>query len=185
MGSRHRLRFVSVDSVGEAPGVECSFRQIARHHVTHRKTAQHMFQTVSIPSWLNKRWSRLVAEQFGVRCAEPVTERISQPLRQFHSFIAPGVTAERETMDESVYCRPGRGDSGLVASELSIKGTRWKFVLLALGCGLFFGACANDSADDDSGGAHRHHRHGNGHAREHTETIDRSDNPSPTPALGW
>ena len=98
-------------------------------------------------------------------------------------------------MDECVYCRPRRGDSGLVPSELSISGTerchrgkhgtKWKFVLLVFGCGLFFGACANDSADEDSGGAHRHHRHGNGHGREQTETIDRSDNPSPTPALGW
>jgi hypothetical protein len=98
-------------------------------------------------------------------------------------------------MDECVYCRPRRDDSGLVASELfssgperchrGSHGPKWKFVLLLLGCGFFFGACANDSADDDSGGAHRHHRRGNGHGREQTETIDRSSTPSPTPALGW
>jgi hypothetical protein len=97
-------------------------------------------------------------------------------------------------MDQCVYGRPRRGDSGLVPSELLVSGTqchrgsratKWELVLLVLGCGLFFGACANDSADEDSGGAHRHHRRGNGHGREQTETIDRSDNPSPTPALGW
>jgi len=92
-------------------------------------------------------------------------------------------------MDECVYCRPPRGDSGLVASKLSISGTerrhraKWKFVLLFLGCGLFVSACANDSADD-SGGAHRHHRHGNGHGPDQTETIDRSSNPIPTPSPG-
>ena len=97
-------------------------------------------------------------------------------------------------MDECVYCRPRRGDSGLVASEHSISGTerchrespgtKWTFVLPLLACGLFVSACANDS-DDDSGGSHRHHRHGDGHGREQTETVDRSSNPSPTPALGW
>jgi len=95
-------------------------------------------------------------------------------------------------MDECVYCRPPRGDSGLVASELSLgterchrgsHGTKWKFVLLFLGCGLFFSACANDSAGDN-GGSHRHHRHGNGHGRDQTETIDRSSNPIPTPSPG-
>jgi len=123
-------------------------------------------------------------------------EKISQPLRALDSFIARGpafdrtVTGERETMDECDYCRPPRRHAGLVASKLSIRGTerchraKWKFVLLFLGCGLFVTACANDSADDDSGGSNRHHRHGNGHGREQTETIDRSSNPSPTPALG-
>jgi hypothetical protein len=96
-------------------------------------------------------------------------------------------------MDECVYCRPRRGDLGLVASKLSISGTerchrgshgtKWKFVLLFLGCGLFFSACANDSADDN-GGSHRHHRHGNGQGRDQTETIDRSSNPIPTPSPG-
>jgi hypothetical protein len=86
-------------------------------------------------------------------------------------------------MDECVYCRPPCGDSGLVASKLSISGTKWKFVLFLLGCGLFVSACAKDSTDDN-GGSHRHHRHGNGHGREQTETIDRSDNPIPTPSPG-
>lgn len=93
-------------------------------------------------------------------------------------------------MYEHVYCLPRRGDSGLVASKLSISGTQrrhlfaqWRFVLLLLGCGLLIGACANDSADDTT--QHRHHRHGNGHGRDQTESVDRSDNPSPTPALGW
>ena len=58
-----------------------------------------------------------------------------------------------------------------------------EFVLLLLGCGLLIGACASDSTDDNT--PHRHHRHGNGHGRDQTESIDRSDNPSPTPALGW
>jgi hypothetical protein len=92
-------------------------------------------------------------------------------------------------MYECVYCRPRRGDSGLVPSELPISGPdrfhrdKWKFVLLLLGCGLLIGACASDSGDDTT--RHRHHRHGNGHGRDQTETVDRSDNPSPTPALGW
>ena len=90
MGFRHPLRFVSVDSVGEAPGVEGSFRQVARNHVTHTKTAQQIFQTVSIPFWLNNSWYRLVAGQFGVRSTNPVTGKISQPLRALDSFIARG-----------------------------------------------------------------------------------------------
>jgi hypothetical protein len=95
-------------------------------------------------------------------------------------------------MDECVYCRPRRGDSGLVASELSISrteychrrshGPKWTFVLLLFGCGLFVSACASDSTDEAN--QHRHHRHGNGHGREQTETIDRSSNPSPTPSPG-
>jgi hypothetical protein len=99
-------------------------------------------------------------------------------------------------MYERVYCRPRRGDSGVVASEVSIAPrkarhrasdvsdfTKWKFILILLGCGLLAGACANDStADNDQP---RHHRHGNGHGRERMETDDRSSNPSPTPALGW
>jgi hypothetical protein len=96
-------------------------------------------------------------------------------------------------MYERVNCRPRRGDSGLVASGVPISSTercprardftKWKFILLLLGCGLFLGACANDSTDDST--EHRHHRHGNGHGREQMETVDRSDSPSPTPALGW
>jgi hypothetical protein len=53
-------------------------------------------------------------------------------------------------------------------------------IILLLGCALFAGACANDSADDNS--PRQHHRHGNG--RGQTETNNSSDNPSPTPALG-
>jgi hypothetical protein len=96
-------------------------------------------------------------------------------------------------MDECVFYRPHRGDSGLVASEPSISGTedchrespgtKWTFVLPLLACGLFVSACASDSADDN--GPHRRHRHGDGRNREQMETIDRSDSPSPTPALGW
>jgi hypothetical protein len=59
-----------------------------------------------------------------------------------------------------------------------------KFGLLLLGCALFFGACANDDSSADNS-RHRHHRHGGGHSREQMETVDRSSNPSPTPALGW
>jgi hypothetical protein len=56
------LRFVPVDSVGEAPGVEGSFRR-ARNQVTHTKTAQQIFQRVSIRFWLNNSWRCLVAGQ--------------------------------------------------------------------------------------------------------------------------
>jgi hypothetical protein len=152
-----------------------------------------MFQTVSIPFWLNKRWGRLVAEQIWCSAREAGYGKNFATIARVREFHCLRVAGEREIMDECAYCRLRRGDSGSVASELSISGTerrhrgshgtKWKFVLLALGCGLFFGACANDS-DDDSG-AHRHHRHGDGHGREQTETIDRSSNPSPTPALGW
>jgi hypothetical protein len=86
-----------------------------------------------------------------------------------------------------------RGDSGLVAPELSIDGTqrgdgpnhfrKWKLVLVLLGCALFCSACADDSTADNT--QQRHHRRGNGHGRDQTETVDRSNNPSPTPALGW
>lgn len=96
-------------------------------------------------------------------------------------------------MYECVYCPQRRGDSGLVASELSISRLqrgdgarrigRWKHVLLLLGCALFAGACADDSTADKT--EHRQHRHGNGRGREQTETVDRSSDPSPTPALGW
>ena len=96
-------------------------------------------------------------------------------------------------MYEYVYCRPHRGDLGLVAFELPSNGperchrgshfTKWKSVLLLLSCGFFVGACANDSTDDNT--PQRHHRHGNGHGRDQMESVDRSDNPSPTPALGW
>jgi hypothetical protein len=184
----------SVDSVGEALGVECSFRLVARNHVTHTKTAQHMFQTVSIPFWLNKRWSRLVAEQIWCPLRKAGYGKNFATIAGVRQFHPPG-SLERETMDECVYCRLRRGDSGLVPSELSISGmercprrsygAKWNTVLLLLGCGLFVSACAHDSADDDTGGAHRHHRHGDEHGREQTETIDRSSNPSPTPALGW
>jgi hypothetical protein len=97
-------------------------------------------------------------------------------------------------MYERVYCRPRCGVSGLVASEIPIGReerrhygshfTKSKFIiLLVLGCGLLIGGCANDSNDDTT--EHRHHRRGSGHGRDQTETVDRSDNPSPTPALGW
>jgi hypothetical protein len=96
-------------------------------------------------------------------------------------------------MYECVSCPRRRADSGLVASELSMGGIprrrqpwrlrKGKLFLLILGCALFSGACANDSTAENT--QHRHHRHGNGHGRDQTETVDRSDNPSPTPALGW
>jgi hypothetical protein len=95
-------------------------------------------------------------------------------------------------MYEHVYCRSRRSDSELVASELPLDRAQrhggssianWKFLLLLLGSAFFLGACASDSADDSS--PQRHRRHGNGHGRDQTETVDRSDNPSPTPALGW
>ena len=63
--TRYPLRFVPVDSVGEAPGVEGSFRR-ARNHVKHTKTAQQIFQRVSIRFWLNNSWSHFVAEQISV-----------------------------------------------------------------------------------------------------------------------
>jgi hypothetical protein len=88
-GFRQPLRFVSADSVGEASGVEGSFRR-ARNHVKPTKTAQQMFQKVSIPFCFNKGWSPLVAGQFDVRSINPVTGKISQPSRALDCFIARG-----------------------------------------------------------------------------------------------
>ncbi len=95
-------------------------------------------------------------------------------------------------MHEGVFCSQRRGDSGLVASELSTGGMprargpgrfkRPRLVLLVLGCVLLNFACANDSDDDQP--QQRHHRHGNGQGRDQNQTNDRSDNPSPTPAFG-
>jgi hypothetical protein len=97
-------------------------------------------------------------------------------------------------MYENVPYSQRRGDSRLVASEPAVSEMRhrrrarchgkWKFGLLLLGCALFCGACANDDSSADNS-QHRHHRHGNGNGREQMETVDRSNNPSPTPALGW
>jgi hypothetical protein len=97
-------------------------------------------------------------------------------------------------MYESVLDPQGSGSSRLVASEPSVSERRhggrarcfgkWKLVLLLFSCALFCGACANDDSSADNS-RHRHHRHGNGHGREQMETVDRSNNPSPTPALGW
>jgi len=67
-------------------------------------------------------------------------------------------------------------------NSMKPKRTMKLLILLLLGCALFTGACANDSADESS--PRQHHRHGNGRGRGQTETNDRSDNPSPTPALG-
>jgi hypothetical protein len=151
--------------------------------------------------WLNKSWSRLVAGQIWCplhQAGDRKNFATISGVRQFHcprTGVQENGHCERElSMDECVYCRLRRGDSGLVASKLPISGTgrcdrgshgtKWKFVLLLLGCGLFVSGCAHDSGDD-SGGAHRHHRHGDGHAREKMETVDRSDSSSPTPALGW
>ena len=152
------------------------------------------------PFWFNNSWSRLVAGQFGVRSPKPGYGKNFATISGARQFHCPRTGVRQNghwgkgIMDECVYCRPPRGDSGLVVPELSVGGTEshhrgsrganWRFVLLLFGCGLFVSACANDSADDN-GGSHRHHRHGNGHGREQTETIDRSSNPSPTPALGW
>jgi hypothetical protein len=96
-------------------------------------------------------------------------------------------------MDECVVCRPHHGNSNLVAAKPPGGDrkrchpggdfTKWKLVVLLLGAALLIGACANDSDNDTT--QHRHHRHGNGHGRDQTESVDRSNNPSPTPALGW
>jgi hypothetical protein len=97
----YRTRFVSLGSVGEAPGVEGSFRR-ARNHVRHTKIAQHMFQKVSIRFWLNNGWSRWLQDNFGVPCTNPFAGKIPQPLREFDSFIGrrpasnKTVTAKRE-----------------------------------------------------------------------------------------
>jgi hypothetical protein len=97
-------------------------------------------------------------------------------------------------MYETVLGPQRRGDSGLVASKSSVVRTQpgprprrirqWNIALLLLGCALFAGGCAHDDSADDNG-PHRRHRHGDGRNREQMETIDRSDSPSPTPALGW
>jgi hypothetical protein len=93
-----------------------------------------------------------------------------------------------------VRSRP-HGDSGLVASELSIGGKqqgrrkarfrKWTVVALLLGGAVFNGGCADDSTADNT--RHRNHRHGSGHGREQMETVDRSGDSSPTPAPtpGW
>ncbi|HEY2140360.1 MAG TPA: hypothetical protein VGH00_09790 [Chthoniobacterales bacterium] len=95
-------------------------------------------------------------------------------------------------MYERVYYRPRGGDSELVASELPLGRAQQhhrrsiakrKLLVLLLGNAFFLGACASDSADDTTPQHHR--RRGSGHGRDQTETVDRSDNPSPTPALGW
>jgi hypothetical protein len=93
-------------------------------------------------------------------------------------------------MYECVFRSRRHGDSGLVASELSISGIqrgrqssgfrKGKFVLVLLGCALC--ACADDSTADNT---HRKHRHGSSHGREQMETVDRPNNSSPPPALGW
>jgi len=94
-------------------------------------------------------------------------------------------------MHECVFRSGRHGVSQLVPSELSISGIqrgrrssrfrKGKLVLLLLGCALFNYACADDSTADNT--QHRQHRHG--HGREQSETVDRSDNSSPTPAPGW
>jgi hypothetical protein len=56
-------------------------------------------------------------------------------------------------------------------------------ILLLLGCALFAASCANDSGDEND--QPRHHRRGNGRGRDQTQSVDRSENPSPTPSLGW
>ena len=73
----------------------------------------------------------------------------------------------------------GRRQRGQDASGFG----KWKLILLLLGCALIVGACADDSTADNT--QQRHHRHGSGHGRDQSETVDRSNNPSPTPALGW
>jgi hypothetical protein len=128
-------------------------------------------------------------------------KKISQPFRVKRGSIAEGpwfrkdghLERGKSCMYERVYCSQGSGDPELVASELSIGGipppprrshfTKEKLVLLVLGCALLGSGCANDSSDDSSGP--RRHRHGKGGGREQTETVDRSSDPSPTPALGW
>jgi hypothetical protein len=164
-----------------------SFRR-ARNHVTHTKTAQQMFQKVSIRSWLNNSWSRWLQDNLVFAAQTRLREKFrnhcgSSTVLLAEDRVQQNGHGEKGIMDECVSCRPLRGDSGLVAPKLSICGTKWKFVLLLLGCGLFVSACAKDSTDDN-GGSHRHHRHGNGHGRDQTETIDRSDNPIPTPSPG-
>jgi hypothetical protein len=97
-------------------------------------------------------------------------------------------------MYEGVFRSRRHSDSGLVPSELSIgeiprrRQPRHfrpgKLVILFLGFALC--ACADDSTADNN--HHGRHRHGSGHGREQSETVDRSGDSShstPTPALGW
>jgi hypothetical protein len=162
------------------------------------KTAQQIFQTVSIPVLVEQRSRRLVAEQIWRSLHEPVQKKFRNHFGWRAVPLQNGwgsertVTWERKLcMYERVYCPQCSGDSGSVASELSIRipppprGSRlakWQLVLLVLGCALLGSGCANDSTDDNT--QHRHHRHGKGGGREQTETVDRSSDPSPTPALG-
>jgi hypothetical protein len=101
-------------------------------------------------------------------------------------------------MYECVVHSRRHGDSGLVASELSISGIqhgrrktrfrKWTVVALLLGSALFNGGCADDSTADNT--HHRKHRHGSGPGREQSETVDRSgdssnSSPAPAPTPGW
>lgn len=149
--------------------------------------------------WFNSERGDWLQNNFCVRFAS-LRRKNSQPFWVVRGSIAEGPRfrmdgplAKELCMHERVSCPQRSGDSGLVASELSIGGipppprrnrfTKRKLVPLFLGCALFGTACANDSGDDQS--RPRHHRHGNGHGREQTETVDRSSNPSPTPAFGF
>jgi hypothetical protein len=105
-------------------------------------------------------------------------------------------TEDNLIMYECVFHSWRLGDSRLVPSELSInkvphgcrsnRFSKGKLVLVLVGCALFNGACADDSTADNT--SHRKHRHGSGHGREQSETVDRSgDSSNSTPAStpGW
>ena len=58
--------------------------------------------------------------------------------------------------------------------------SRSVMVVVLLGCGLLVTGCAGDS--DGTNKRPHHRRHGGGHNREVMETVDRSNNPAPSPS---
>jgi hypothetical protein len=195
--SAEHFRLSPIDSASGVPGARAiGSPSCAQPRHAHQDRAANIPDSVHPRSGLTTAGAVWLQSKFGIRFPSGFEKNFATILRvrQFH-WLETGVPGGRSFgkelgMHECVYCRPHGGDSGLVASEIPIGGrkgclrfTKWKFILLLLGGGLLIGACANDSTEDNT--PHRHHRRGNGHGRDQTESIDRSDNPSPTPALGW
>jgi hypothetical protein len=149
------------------------------------------FQRHRSPSCLNTGDDRLVTHKTCRSYAGARFERVVTILGRRRSFIQNGkgskgdqssFTEDNFDMYECVFRSRRHGDEGLVASELSISALQrgrqsrrfreGKLVLLLLGCALC--ACADDSTANST--RHRQHRHGGGHGRQQSETVDRSGN---------
>src|ERR1700674_433226 len=188
-GHHPRQEIISLERTCESRARSAGSVAILRATTAHKTEMQtRNSRRYPFRFWFNSARGDLVAEQISQRFLVACGSIAEGP-----RFRKDGHLGRVVGMYEWVYCPLRRGDSGLVAPEPSIGGIprgdrlshfrKWKLVLVLFGCALFCFACADDSTADNT--EHRHHRHGNGHGRDQTESVDRSNNPSPTPALGW